>query len=53
MTNFSIKEVWCYCSLQAINRVKELAVKMPFIKVYSLQDFFNENTEEKFSSAGI
>ncbi len=41
-TNFSIKEVWYYCSLQAINRVKALAVKLPFIKVYSLQDLLNE-----------
>src|SRR5437764_2719213 len=27
--NFSIDEVWYYCSIKAIHRVKQLAVKMP------------------------
>ncbi len=40
---FSISEVWYYCSKQAINKVTKLAANLQYIKVYSLRQFLEEN----------
>jgi DNA-binding MarR family transcriptional regulator len=37
----SIKEVWYYCSPPVISMLTKLAAKMPFIKIYPLEEFLS------------
>jgi hypothetical protein len=37
--DLSVKEVWYYCSKSVKNTVTSVAAKMPFIKVFSLEEF--------------
>ena len=41
-TQLSIKEVWYFCSPQVISVLTSLAEKMPFIKIYNLTEFLND-----------
>jgi predicted transcriptional regulator len=37
--DFSIKEVWYYCSKNVITAVNSVAIQMPFVKIFSLEEF--------------
>lgn len=45
-SQFSINEVWYFCSSPAINKVAKLAADLRYVKVYSLQQFLEENPLE-------
>jgi hypothetical protein len=38
-SDFSVKEVWYFCSDSIVDAVQSIVVKYPFVKVHSLQEF--------------
>jgi hypothetical protein len=45
--DFSIKEVWYYCSDGIVSSLRSMAVKMPFVKVYNLREFLSDSQSRK------